>query len=156
MPKQTIQSGFTLLEIIVTLIVISLIAGFSIPIFVKNLDKAEEKRAALNLSIIQEAIRKQFTENDFNSGSVFSVFNWPDIQTINSNLETYVIDDGGVYSCSMDTPSSNPLTCQYQSQDGSWVVHFHETGHVDFNLIHCQNTACPTCSNNASGCDRHF
>jgi prepilin-type N-terminal cleavage/methylation domain-containing protein len=145
MPKLKCYSGFSLMEMMVVVILIGIIAGFAVPIYTKSLGKAEEKKAAINLAAISEAMNRHMIANDLTA--------FPDLNTItdiNSTLGTYIIADQGAYECGLSIGAETNV-CVYDSEDGSWGLHIHDSARD----IHCTKGAgvCPTCN---PDCDHYF
>ncbi len=134
--------GFTLLEIVITIIVVGTLAGFSIPFFVNTIQEARERDAVLQLEAI-----KGMEENLFAASGQY----WPaDGSTqstggINTNLKLSIVENEMEFRCSGDGSS---FTCTaYHPNAGSpdWAVVTSDSAEP-----RCTNTACPNCT--PSGC----
>ena len=91
-----IKKSFTLIEIIVVLVIMSLMAGFGIPSFSKAIQNAEKNEAVLNLKVIHAAsvLYKARTGYYPQAGS---------IESINLGLKLNIIANGAFYKCDQST-----------------------------------------------------
>ncbi|MBF0594310.1 MAG: prepilin-type N-terminal cleavage/methylation domain-containing protein [Candidatus Omnitrophica bacterium] len=86
------KHAFTLAELLVVTIIISIMAAFAVPLFSKAINKAKARDAINNLVIIHaaQALIKANTSNFVTAG---------DLGTINSTLNLNLVASGAVYSC---------------------------------------------------------
>lgn len=147
--KQVIQNmkrGYTLLEVMVTFVLISLIAAFGIPAFQRSINKALERDAIITLQALRGALKIYKAKNgDYPS------FDMANISEINSALGTDIADTKLTYTYSANFGGLAQLT--QASYSGNWRIRFYD---IDSNVkIHCAGVSgsCPTCSSVvATGC----
>ena len=123
--------AFTLVELLIVIIIVSIIAAFGIPSYTKSMGRAKARDAINNLSIIHaaNAIYK------IRQGSNVS----GDLASLNSSLQLNVISSGGTtYLC--DT-----VTCQAVSKTaGDFTVTATLNQPLDATNPNCCGTKCPT------------
>ncbi len=96
MKKLLSLSGFTLMEIIVTVIIVGVIASFAIPNYSRTINQTRAQDAIIQLSAIRSANQLYFAK----TGTY-----WPTVagsnlvSAINSALNLNIIQNGMVYDC---------------------------------------------------------
>jgi len=63
------QKGFTIVEILIAVLIISLIMAMALPNFLKGRTDARKKACIANLWQLNEAIKQWVLENDINTGA---------------------------------------------------------------------------------------
>lgn len=109
MHKFRFNRAFTLMEIMVVVIIISIIAGFGMPNYYKNYERGHVKNAESQLRMIERAQRMYFTQNDVffpENGSG----NESDVADINDELNVYLILGAFSYEC-VDTTDDSSYQC---------------------------------------------
>ena len=128
--------SFTLIELMVVVIVISVIAGFAIPNYEKSVERAHLRDAITQLSTIHAA-------NQIYRARTQSY--WPDtvgtkdLADINADLGLAVIANGMTYTCDPD-PGTPGLTYTCQAVRDAPAVQF--TVEVTEAVIDATNPAC--------------
>ena len=85
--------GFTLMELMITVVLIGIIAGFAVPNYEKSIAKAHERDAINGLKMIYAAANLYKTnEGDYNTG------NLPNTQSINTALNINLMSEKITYS----------------------------------------------------------
>lgn len=126
-------AAFTLLEILVVIILITIVAGFSVPNFKKAHNRSREKDAVSNLDMIREAVRLYIARQN---GSVPPAL--ANVNAINSTLQLNIIENAGnTYQCLV----AGIYSCTATNVDG-WQVRFQ----LDTNdgTVYCSIATCPT------------
>ncbi len=88
--------AFTLMELVIVIVILSIISSFGIPSFIKTVNRSKARNAINNLSIIHSLnsnYRNKFGYNIF-SGNIASV---------NTQLELNILSDGLTYNCGSGT-----------------------------------------------------
>ena len=62
LPRLSGQSGFTILEIIIVVVILGLLAGIATPIYVSLVEKPKQSEALLNMAAIRKAEFQALTE----------------------------------------------------------------------------------------------
>jgi prepilin-type N-terminal cleavage/methylation domain-containing protein len=93
------EKGFTLIEIMVVIVIMSVIAGFSIPNFRKAVRKSHEQDALLQLQVIFAASHFYYSKNGNFLDSGGSI---EDLDFINTNLGINVVANGLTYTYQSD------------------------------------------------------
>jgi prepilin-type N-terminal cleavage/methylation domain-containing protein len=93
------RSAFSLIEMMVVLIIVSIVAGFAIPDYTKSVERSHRKDAENNLLVIQAAQMMYAAKN----GDYWGAGN---LAQINANLGVNIVANGMTYSC--DGPSAGP------------------------------------------------
>ena len=91
------RRSFTMVELIVVMVIIGFIAGFSIPGFMKTINRSRARDAILNLNVIHAAnvLYRVRTGNNINAANV---------GVINGTLGLNILANGSTYVC-------NTVTC---------------------------------------------
>lgn len=90
------SSGFTLIELFVVLIIISVIAAFSMPQFSKTILRSRVRSAITNISIVHAANALYRSRYGINNSAT-------DVAAMNTILGLNIRADGAVYDCSSGT-----------------------------------------------------
>ena len=113
------QKAFTLIEIMVTIIILGVIAALAIPKYGQYMARTYQKGALVQLAAIHEAQADYF----FHAG-----YYWPappdttthGVSDINQNLGLNIVETGqAVYTCSA---SGAAYTCQADSNPTDWTI----------------------------------
>lgn len=103
-PKIFSQKSFTLMEIIVTIFVISLMAAFAIPRYTRAIERSRYRNAKVNLYAIYTASEM------YKSSTGTYVFTGTDTSEINSSLRLDIQDPDFQYAMSGQTISAFTAT----------------------------------------------
>ncbi len=90
------DKGFSMIEIVVVLIIVGILAAFTIPVFVSTIEQTKAQAAKNNLLAIAAAQQKYFEDQTPNA---FCTASCTTTATINSNLKLGIQDPVN-YSCS--------------------------------------------------------
>ncbi|MCB9771985.1 MAG: type II secretion system protein [Candidatus Omnitrophica bacterium] len=95
MKKIHVQGGFTIMEILITVLIVGIIAAFAIPNYGKSVDQTHIQDAVMQLSAIRTANQVYYARR--------SEY-WPSTSThpvneINANLSLSIIENGKTYNC---------------------------------------------------------
>jgi prepilin-type N-terminal cleavage/methylation domain-containing protein len=125
------QRAFTLLELMITVILLGIVAGFGIPSYTKTLDRGRERDALFNLEIMREAVRMYIIRE---GGAPPALGN---VGLINSTLGINIIEqEGNSYDCS----AVNTYSCWGRNTAG-WQLSFRLDNGGD---VYCAAGSCPT------------
>lgn len=141
--KQNFLTGFTLMEVIIVVVLISIIAAFAVPNYNKALQKSDEREAIVNLELMWEATKIYRVR----TGDYLTVAQ-PGISDINQTLNTSIIESNMVYSCSVLGGNGSSLGCEADSPDG-WGLCFHSdplVAGIGAGEIYCYTGGCPSCA----------
>ncbi|HQP10451.1 MAG TPA: prepilin-type N-terminal cleavage/methylation domain-containing protein [Candidatus Omnitrophota bacterium] len=138
MPSKT--KAFTLMEVMIVIVIISIIAAFGFPNYNKAVTKADEHNMIANLATMRSTLNF-YLEN----GGAF--VSWGNLTAINTNLGLSILDKQTVtYSCcaSCNAPDGDAMTngCVATHPKG-WSLRFHEEH--SSGGVHCADGTCPTC-----------
>ena len=130
--------SFTLTEIIIVVVLIGILAAFSLPKYVKVFSRADERTGKANLMAMRTSmefyILNQDTDPDPNWGNLNAINNALNLNISDVQMTSYgcwILDDGDANTCRAVHPQG-------------WNLHFHDEH--SGGLIHCQaGTACPSC-----------
>jgi prepilin-type N-terminal cleavage/methylation domain-containing protein len=89
------NKAFTIIELMIVVIIVSIITSFGLPNFSKTLDRAKAKDALNNLSMIHAANKIYYSRQKFNLGSVGAV----NLSGINTHLGLNINANGATYLC---------------------------------------------------------
>jgi len=130
------ESGFTLVELLVVMLILGILAAIAIPSFFNQRDKARDAEAKTTAKTAQTAIETYATENNgtYTSASVDDLRRIEETLpatglTVTSNAETYTVtatsDTGNTFSVSRAAGGGFALGCQTPGdagcpEDGNW------------------------------------
>ena len=141
----SVRKAFTIMEMMVVIIIISIIAAFAIPSYERTMDKSRERIVILNLLSIRSAMDIWLAKRSNNYPAAV----WNSLGEINTELGINLIDTDATYSCTWTGPPPDDWGCT-GNLAGPWQIHFHR-GHVG-NQLHCTNGACPSCPDQPGNC----
>ncbi len=122
-------NGFTLVEIMVTIVILGMIVSFAIPTLMKSVEKGRARRAKANLMSIHAALHFYHGNAD-----TFLATDQASLASINSALSLNLIDDSFDYSY------------DYVSADQFAVTASRTSGAYDYQITHAPITSSnPSC-----------
>ncbi len=126
------KAAFTLIELMITVIIIGIVSAFGIPNYSKMIARAEEKDAIYNLNLIREAVKLHMVREETAPPAL------ADVDAINTALTINVMEQGDItYNCVV----SNIYTC-FGTHTTGWQVRFRlDTSDGD---VDCSIATCPT------------
>jgi len=104
------NSAFSLMEVLVVIIIISILAATSVPNFTKSVKRARARDAINNLAAIHAA---QLIYRSMN-GNTFVCNDVPTINALNGAGSLNIVANGATYSCNDANP---PTVCTAVSAD---------------------------------------
>ena len=130
------ESGFTLVELLVVMLILGILAAIAIPSFFNQRDKARDADAKATAKTAQTAIETYATENNGSYANA-SVTRLQEIEEtlsgatldVVSDAETYTVtatsDTDNTFSVSREAGGGFSLTCETQGdagcpEDGNW------------------------------------
>lgn len=119
------RNAFTLIELLVVLMIIAIIAAFSMPQFSKTILRTKARSAMTNISVIHAANALYHSRYGTNNSAV-------DVAAINTALGLNIRADGATYSCSSGTCTATAT--------GKFVVTSPATSS---GVPTCSGTSCP-------------
>ena len=128
------NAAFTLTEILIVVIIISIIAGFGLPNYYKNYERSLLKSAISQLKAIERAQKMYHQRNGYffpDNGTE------TDIEDINDGLKVHLASTAFTYECSDTDNDNDKYTCS-ATRDGSTYV------------AQVTESASPTCVSGAS------
>ncbi len=121
------EKGFTLIELIIVLVLISLVAAIAIPKYLDLTTQAKEKALRGNLSNIRGAISMQFSKSILDNVAAYPTLN-------------ATIFQGGIMPDDVYTPTNNvvtstndPIAAGDFTDAGGWIYN-KTTGEIRVNL----------------------
>lgn len=90
------RRAFTMVELIIVMVIIAVIAAFSIPNFTKTINRAKSRDAILNLNVIHASNVLYRARNGVNLTAA-------NIAAINTALGLNIIANGAAYACNGTT-----------------------------------------------------
>jgi|GEM_PF-828947 len=113
--KLTKQSGFTLTEIIIVIVILSVLTGFGIPRYMDTVQKAKQKDAASILRLIKGAQALRYTKTE----KFYPISGTVNIDNINQTLNLSVLQPSDVvYECEAKD-AGNDFLCKAYYPDKS-------------------------------------
>ena len=125
--------AFTLMEVISVVIIVTIIAAFSIPNYTKAILKSDERNMVTNLRVMRTAV-EIYTDNGGTIGA------WNSLATINNNMGIGIIDPKATYACIRNADASNQCTATHPR---GWALQFNDK--VSNGLLNCSIATCPSC-----------
>ena len=110
--SKKIKRAFTLLELLVTLVVVGILAGLALPLFPKALESTRAKEAEAALRQIRAAERIYRTKEGYYYPHHTDAVNNPetDVATINSFLKLFLDTQGKNWTYQVGTSALNQFT----------------------------------------------
>ena len=139
--KRMFNKAFTIMEILIVVIIVGIIAGFSIPNYRKANESAYERDAVLQLSTLHDAEQLYHARE----GGLY----WPpdttvyNVSQINSALDTSLIENGMTLTCTSPAAGGSAFTCTAQRAGGAFTLQLDETTLGSGNPC-CSAGNCPT------------
>jgi len=137
--NHTAIQAFTLMEIIVVVVIVTIITAFGIPNYIKAVNKADERTVITNLMTLKSAVEIYTSEGD-------ALGPWNSLSEINTELGLGLLDTTATYSCGAGGLTSE---CRATHPSG-WTIHFHDE-HSSAHL-HCGAGTCPSCPSDPGNC----
>jgi len=134
--------AFTLMEIIITIVIVGLMAAFAVPNYTKAVAKTDERAAIANLMAIRAAIEMYLT----NTGTATIPADWSGLSTINAQLGISIIDTKMTYDC-FTTAGGGKCDATHPS---GWVILFPFAGSK--NIVCDVADDCPSCPVSPGNC----
>lgn len=135
------NTGLTMLEIIVVVIIIAVLSAVAIPKYVETFERMDEGNMITNLKSLRAALTL-YLNNDGIIGS------WGSLSAINANLRINLTAPNITYTCGTGGDGTNGCTATHPI---GWAVQFHDEH--SSGLIHCSAGTCPTCPNQPGNCE---
>ena len=138
---RTNENGFTVTEVIITVIILSAVMAFAIPRFQKSVERSYERDALTQLRTIHAANRVYKIQN----GNY-----WPptttaqDITAINDTLGINIIANGMTYTCRGDGGTGYVCTATRDAPAPSFTVELTEDPLEKGQNPSCVSGACPS------------
>ena len=91
--RYPMRKAFTLVELMVVLMIVAILAAFTLPQFSTTINRSRARSAVTNVAIIHAANALYRARHGFNTNAA-------DLGTINTTLGLNIIGSGATYSCS--------------------------------------------------------
>jgi type IV pilus assembly protein PilA len=127
------ESGFTLVELLVVMLILGILAAIAIPAFFNQRDKAQDADAKSDVRAAQTAIETFATDND---GS----YNGADVADLQAIEETV---NGDIVATGTETG----YTLVLESDAGQTFTITREGGAIDYTCVTGGDGGCPTTGN---------
>ena len=120
--------GFTLIELIITIVIVAILAGISVPIMSGAIENAKGINAAANLRVIGTSAGMFFNEVGVSDNIAY-----PDIASINANylLDIHDPDFGYIGSLNNDAAYYFQATRQAGRYQGNYIS-INQTGSLNY------------------------
>ena len=112
--------GFTLLEVLITVIIIGILAGLAIPNFTKSRERALDKEAQTVLSLIQSA-EKMYYMKDGTSYHPSIASTSVNVNSINSYLRLNLYSASWDYGINTDANTAYTATALRKDTSAEWI-----------------------------------
>ena len=141
------RSGFTLIEIMLVIVIIGIVAGFTIPNYSKSVARAYMRDAKNNLIIIREANQVYRAQE----GTYWPTTAGNLLSAINTNLRLNILANGSNYTCS-GVAGGATFSCTATRGNTATITGYSET--VNQNAIAIPpNSACTLGCLSATPCN---
>ena len=126
------KKAFTLIELMITVIILGIIAAFALPNYTNMVSRAKERDAVCNLEVIREAVNLYIAREGSAPPALANV------DAINTTLYINAAEqEGNTYNCS----PVNIYQCWANNTDG-WQLSFRlNSSNGD---VYCSSGPCPT------------
>ncbi len=138
--KTSTSDAFTLMEITMVILIISIIAAFTIPSYTKAARKADERTIIVNLTAMRAAA-DMYTIDGAHLGT------WVTLNAINTELGLSAMDIKATYTCGSAAGQTDRCTATHP--DG-WAIEFHDEH--SGGRLHCSAGTCPSCPPQPGNC----
>jgi type II secretory pathway pseudopilin PulG len=137
MKTPRLQKAYSIMEIMITVIIVSVIAGFGIASFQKAGDKNIERGLFVDLRVIMSAMEIYRVRHQ---GYVPGAVDLSTVGAINAALTINILGDNATYSC-----TSDPADYQCTASSNEGFALRVGTATVPALVIHCSAGTCPSC-----------
>lgn len=135
------NKAFTITELIIVIVIVSIISAFAIPQYRKLMQKSEEREIYLQLISVRAAVQIYLAKT-----GAAQISDWNTVNEINAALNLNLDGTGYTYSC-LGTQGGILNHCRIESSKYGWGLHFHGGNPIDCDTA----TPCPTCPDEAGG-----
>jgi len=132
--------AFTMIEMMITLIIMIVIAGYAVPSYNRSQERADERVMITNLRIISSAL-----ETYRNRNGDYPIFVDEDLEELNRVLNLSIMAQGVDYYCEVE--DLGEYDCDADSPYG-WEVEINDNRNNGD--PYCDGGVCPSCDGN--GC----
>ena len=141
------KSALTIMELLVVVIIMAIVAGFTIPNYTASREKNFEREMYATLRTIKNAINMYLVRNE-----ATTIPNMANIDAINATLGLSLMAAGN-YALSCTGTLPDQYTCSMNVVGNTWVLRITESS---VNEVFCAVGTCPSCKSDASGGCTHF
>ena len=139
------ESGFTLVELLVVMLILGLLAAIAIPSFFNQRDKAKDADAKSDVRTAQTAMETYATDN----GGSYAGAAATDLQAIEESLNDATFPAGGVTSAER----TYSITVTADDTGNTFTISRNDDGVLDSNCTVQGEGGCPTGGNWAASND---
>jgi len=138
--------GFTILEIVVVVIIMTVLLALAIPRFVETFERTDERNMISNLKSLRAAM-----DIYLNKGWTIPAGGWgPTVGAVNAGLGLSITDPNPNMSYTCGTVDDGTNGCTIEHPIG-WALEFNDD--ESNGLIHCTDGSCPTCPAQPNNCE---
>ena len=122
------SSGFTLIEILTTIVILSIVAGLAVPTFTNAIEQSRRGEACTTLNVIHMG-QKIY---QLNNGTFWNPGNNPAVATVNTNLNvdismqyytiTRIQGNATTYAATVQRVGNAAVTCIFSYDTGTGVL----------------------------------
>lgn len=134
------QSGFTMIEMLMVIVIVGLLAGVAIPQFLDFRVEAKDAAVKASLGAVGSGIMNQYAQSLLRCGSAAGTF--PPLAALNAN-DNGTAGGGACIDAEIPTTSERMFVAQTLLPLNSWGT--------NRTVIQCVGAGCTRC--NANGCD---
>ena len=138
--KKNIKKGFTLVELIAVIVILSLILALIVPKVFQTIDESKKKSCDIQLKYIVDAASTYFVKNRYNRVDVNNILTYDDAAMNSSGINIKLSKLIGSYL--LKGTIKNPVTDQAFDPENTYVNVKNNNSKFIYTVLICDGSSC--------------